>query len=108
MPSLINHLTRMRPGFFCTAGIDLATTRHVRPLIQSVNLGTDLLHRNGGLFDIGLVIDLGLDWHIGRPPEVEDHLFMPLHAKVVRTAGPTEFWDWLTKLCRPSLRAIFG
>jgi hypothetical protein len=108
MPILINQLTRMRPGFVCTAGIDLATGRHVRPLVQNVNLGTNLLHRNGGPFDIGLVVDLGLNWHIGRPPEIEDHLFMPLHAKVVRTAGAAELWDWLTRLALTSLNAIFG
>jgi hypothetical protein len=105
---LINHLTRMRPGCICTAGVDLATGRHIRPIVQGLQLGTDQLRRNGGLFDIGVVVDLGLNWHIGHPPEVEDHLFMPRQAKVSRIASPTEFWRWLTALAKPDLHQVFG
>jgi hypothetical protein len=108
MEILINHLTRMRPDFICTAGIDLATGRHVRPIVQGLQLGTDALRRNGGPFDIGAVVDLGLCWHIGRPPEVEDHLIMLRQAKVSRVATPAEFWKWLATLGKLELRQIFG
>jgi hypothetical protein len=106
--TLIHHLTRMRPGFFCTAGIDLATGHHVRPVVQGLQLGVGHLRGHGGPFDIGAVVDLGLSWHIGRPPEVEDHLFMPRQAKVSRHAMPSELWSWLTRLAQPNLRQIFG
>jgi hypothetical protein len=35
MQIVINHLTRMQRGFMCVAGVDLATGRHVRPVLAS-------------------------------------------------------------------------
>ena len=51
MQIIVNHLTRMRPGYMCVAGIDVASKRHIRPVLKR-RLTTDLLTLNGGLFDI--------------------------------------------------------
>src|SRR5215210_1099974 len=59
MRILVDHLTRMQPGYFCAAGIDLESGRHVRPVLRRGRLTTDLLGTNGGPFDIGSVLDLG-------------------------------------------------
>jgi hypothetical protein len=34
MQLIINHLTRMQPGYFCTAGIEPSTGLHVRPIVS--------------------------------------------------------------------------
>src|SRR5918999_4021239 len=72
---LVNHLTRMQPGYVCVAGVDIHTLEHVRPVLRYGRLTTNLLRRNGGPLDIGSVVDLGAPTCVGRAPEVEDHYF---------------------------------
>lgn len=104
---LINHLTRMRPGFMCTAGIDLATGRHVRPVVRK-QLGTELLARHGGPFDIAALVELGPTLYAGQRPEVEDYRFNPKKAVRKGTASASFLWGWLERLARPKLVDLFG
>jgi hypothetical protein len=108
MQILVNHLTRMQPGYFCVAGIDVNTSRHVRPVLRHGRLTTDLLRTNGGPFDIGSVVDLGPTTNAGRPPELEDHLFDPTKARWLSDDGPEGFWDSLAKVAHEDLAEIFG
>ena len=48
MRIVINHLTRMRRGYICTAGIDLANGQHVRPIPRSGDLRYRDLATHGG------------------------------------------------------------
>jgi len=104
---LVNHLTRMTPGFVCVAGVDLETRAHVRPVLAG-RLSAVLLRKSGGPFDIGVVVDLGATQHQGSPPEVEDRLFSPSGVSVVRQMAPREFWDLLKQMARADLSSTFG
>ncbi len=107
MKLVVNHLTRMRKGFICVAGVDLATGQHVRPLLQS-QMRKDMLARYGGPFDMGAVIDLSWTKYIGTRPETEDYLF---HRSEVRSIGDMaagEFWALLKRTAKHKLGEVFG
>jgi hypothetical protein len=105
---LVNHLTRMQPGYFCVAGVDVGTARHVRPVLRRGRLTTELLRPNGGPFDLGSVVDLGPTTRAGHPPELEDHRFEPSRARWLFDEDPGDFWDLLDGMARENLEEIFG
>jgi len=104
----VTHLTRMRPGYICVAGVDANTGAHVRPVQPVGQLSDALLSRRGGPFDMATVVDLGTVRPVGQPPEVEDLEFTPWHARAVQSIEPDLFWEMLEFLSRPTLREIFG
>jgi hypothetical protein len=108
MQILVNHLTRMQPGYFCAAGLDLETKTHVRPVLQRGRLTIDLLSTNGGPFDIGSVVDLGPTTYAGRAPELEDHSFDPAGSRRLFDGKAGDFWDALDGVAQESLAEIFG
>jgi hypothetical protein len=108
MEIVVNHLTRMRGGHICVAGVDLQTHRHVRPLLGHQQLPFYLLARYGGPFDMARVVDLGAVRPNPDPPHVEDHVFVASRVKVCRSANPQEFWDLLDALAGERLPEIFG
>ena len=95
MRIVINHLTRMRRGYICTAGINLATGQHVRPMPRNGDLRYRDLAAHGGLFEIGRVIDLGWTKSIGKPPEIEDQEFSKRSACSRDELLPDQFWSLL-------------
>ncbi len=107
MRIVVNHLTRMQQGYICVAGVD-ESKQHIRPVHIGARLGTHLLRRRGGPFDIGAVVDLGPVQARPTPPEVEDHVFSEFRAQRVGDMSPADFWNLLHNVARPSLRAIFG
>ncbi len=108
MRIVVNHLTRMRAGCICVAGIDLDTHEHVRPVLQDGQLGRRLLLGRGSLFDIGCVVDLGRVFRMGQPPELEDHQFAPRYARRIGAMVPPAYWELLEDVARPDLAALFG
>ena len=108
MRILINHLTRMQPGYICVAGIDLETGAHVRPVLQYGRLTIDLLLKRGGPFDLGCVVDLGPTVHIGHAPEHEDHRFDPAKAVCLGRLSNDYFWNKLRDSASDTLQGIFG
>ena len=108
MRIIVNHLTRMQPGYICVAGVDTSTMRHVRPVLRYGRLTTDLLKPNGGPLDIGSVVDLGPTTCAGRAPELEDHRFEPTRARWLFDAEPGDYWDLLDEIARKDLEEIFG
>ncbi len=107
MRIVVNHLTRMRPGFICVAGIDLITGRHVRPVIQG-QLTRAYLTRFGGPFDIGEIVDLGSVTYAGSAPQLEDYAFSYTSAQSFAIASPLEFWTNLQRASQRTLTDIFG
>ena len=108
MQILVNHLTRMKPGYICVAGVDINTLGHVRPVPCRGKLSNSLLKTNGGPMDVGAVVDLGLTTDAGRPPEVEDRRFDPQRATWLFDDGPDDFWDSLEEVAQEDLTEIFG
>lgn len=106
MRIVITHLTRMQEGVICVAGIDPATGQHVRPV--SGRLSVNLLRGQGGVFDVGAIVDLDGTKSVGSAPEVEDHLFNIRHLQFVGMCKPKEFWEILSDASETKLRAIFG
>lgn len=109
MRILVNHLTRMSPGYICVAGIDEETKKHVRPVLPyRRQLGTNLLWRNGGPFGLAAVVDLGPTQYVGSAPEFEDYAFEPDRASCLGEVPADYFWD---RLCEASCKnpvEIFG
>jgi hypothetical protein len=105
---VINHLTRMQPGYICVAGIDLDTGRHVRPVTEGRRLGAHLWRRNHGVFDLGVVVDLGKTRYVGHPPESEDHDFDPRRATHIEVMAWDGFFELVRHASQKSLREIFG
>ena len=98
MQILVNHLTRMQPGYICVAGVDVNTLGHVRPVLPRARLTTDLLRGNGGPLDIASVVDLGPTVYAGSAPE----------AAWLFDDDPGDYWELLNQMARESLVAIFG
>ena len=103
MQILVNHLTRMQPGYVCAAGVDVNTLNHVRPVLRYGRLTTGLLKPNGGPLDIGSVVDLGPTADAGRPPELEDRYFDPARAAWLFDDGADDYWDLLEEMAREDL-----
>jgi hypothetical protein len=107
MQIVINHLTRLQPGYICTAGLDLATGKAVRPVLQR-NITAAFLATKNGYFGIGEKLDLGRVQYVGNAPEVEDYRFEPGGVKRLGQMPAPEFWQLLRTSAKPMLRDIFG
>ena len=108
MRILVNHLTRMQPGYICVAGVNVDTLNHVRPVLRYGRLTNSLIRPNGGPLDIGSVVDLGPTTYAGHAPELEDHRFDPARATWLFDDDPDDYWELLTQVARGSLGEIFG
>jgi hypothetical protein len=104
---IVNHLTRMAPGFICVAGVDPATGAHIRPTMRG-RLSRELLRPNGGPFDLAGLVDLGAVTPEGVAPEIEDHAFHHWAARYLDTLTPGEFWALLQRTAQPTFATIFG
>ena len=107
MEIIINHVTRMKQGFCCVAGVEVATERHVRPVLIG-RLNTKFLARHGGPFDMACAIDLGPTEYQGQRPETEDYLFEYPQAKRVADIDAEKFWKLVNRVSKPTLLDIFG
>jgi hypothetical protein len=108
MKLVINHLTRMAPGFVCVAGIDTETGRHVRPICNRAMLPLRWAVDGHSPFQIGGIVDLGPVKFQGSPPEVEDYHF---HEHILRRTGRLEaggFWALLEGHTSTRLQHVFG
>ncbi|MGI8587073.1 MAG: dual OB domain-containing protein [Chloroflexia bacterium] len=108
MKIVVNHLTRMQPGYICVAGIDLATGKAVRPVLENGRLGSVMLVRERGAFEIGAVVDLGPTRAVGHAPEVEDQEFNRRSAHHLSDMPSAEFWKLLERTACNRLTDIFG
>jgi hypothetical protein len=107
MQIIVNHLTRMQPGYMCVAGINPVNNQHVRPVLRN-RLPIDLLALHGGPFAIGALIDLGPVKYCGSAPEVEDYSFNRQNVRNRGIIPPEQFWQRLQLIARKSISDIFG
>jgi hypothetical protein len=106
---VVNHLTRMRSGRICIAGIDLERSRHVRPVTPKTDVLTrDLLTENGGPLELAALVDIGQPAPVPHPPETEDHRVATRDLKRVRTLDADEYLQALHAIAVPDLEAAFG
>jgi hypothetical protein len=108
MQIIINHLTRMQPGYICAAGVDTATMSHIRPVYGGARLTEDLLTRHGGPLDIAVILDIGKPRNVGHPPEIEDRQPDWLYVRGAGRASGSEFRKMLQAVAQESLNDIFG
>lgn len=108
MKILVNHLTRMREGRICVAGVD-QTGHHVRPVTSSTRkLTRMMLTERGGPFEIGAVLDLGEVSAVPSAPATEDHRFSVTNTKRVKRLGGDEYFHLLERVAQDDLESIFG
>jgi hypothetical protein len=105
---IVNHLTRMAPGFICVAGISVETNVHVRPVCARARLPMRWTSAQGGVFGIGNVIDLGPVRDRSAPPEIEDREFREHHLRLVDRLSPDAFWDLMHEHHSTRLQRILG
>jgi hypothetical protein len=109
MKLVINHLTRMKPGFVCVAGVDLDSRKHVRPVLSGgTRLSADLLRGNGGPFDIAEVVDIADPRPRPIRPEMEDQVFQGDKVRRKTPLTGSEFWKLIRELSSSRLRNLFG
>ncbi|MCE5236936.1 hypothetical protein LLH23_00410 [bacterium] len=109
MEIIVTHLTRMRRGYICTAGICAADGRHVRPVFERGNLGVNMLARNGGPFALGRRVHLaGAQKAEAPPPHVEDWTIDRYGLKPLAALAPEEFWALLSAHAAATLHEAFG
>ena len=108
MKIVVNHLTRMQSGYFCAAGVDVQTKTHVRPMPAQGHLRGDLLAHSGGPFDMGMIMELGPTTPQPDRPHVEDHTFDLANVKAQGILAGSRFWNMVTQMAKPKLKAVFG
>ena len=108
MNIIINHLTRMRPGYICVAGLAEDTFKPIRPVLRSNQLPRALYAGEGGPFDIGRVVDIGPVEMAGSVPEIEDRLFAIKNVTATGALSDREFWEVINTEAVGDLQAIFG
>jgi hypothetical protein len=106
---VVNHLTRMRSGRICIAGIDLERSRHVRPVTPKTDVLTrDLPTENGGPLELAALVDIGQPAPVPHPPETEDHRVATRDLKRVRTLDADEYLQALHAIAVPDLETLSG
>jgi hypothetical protein len=103
---VVSHLTRMRAGCVCVAGIDLLKRQHVRPVLHG-QLETSLLQTLGGPFDMGNIVNFDQVRILPSFERSEDRLFWK--SKVIRekVIDGFSFWHLLNGVSENSLGDIF-
>lgn len=93
----------------CVAGIDTATSQHVRPVTPSTDLITRaLLRENGGPFGPGALVDLGPVVARPNPPETEDHRFATVRAKHIEDVSDDAYLEHLDHVSDADVQTAFG
>ena len=108
MRIVVTHLTRMKHGNVCVAGVNVEDGEHVRPVLRLGQLRAGDLAPSGGPFDLATIVDLGEVQPVPTLPQVEDHEFRARAAQAVGPVEPRIFWEMLHFLARPSPRTLFG
>lgn len=98
----------MKPGYICVAGIEPETGRQIRPVLNRRQLTRSLLRKEGGVFEIGALVDLGQTRNVGHAPEVEDWEFSIEGLRYENRLKPIAFWRYLSETSHKRLSAIFG
>lgn len=93
----------------CVAGIDPHSGRHVRPITGLAHsLTRQRLVENGGVFQVGGIVDLGQTTANPSPPETEDHWFWPDRARFVERLTSSEYLELLDQVCVDDLNDLLG
>lgn len=92
MRIVLTHVTRMVAPRICVAGIDERTHQHIRPVASAERpITRDVLAADGGIVELGALVDLGDATARPIPPEVEDHDCDLDDARLVRRLAGDEY-----------------
>jgi len=108
MEIVVNHLTRMQTGYICVAGLSTRTSKCIRPCLPNSRLTEAMWSRNGGIFDLGAVVELGSVRNESTAPETEDRIFREDNLNFVEEMDPSDFWDLMYEQAETSFESIFG
>lgn len=104
---VVNHLTRMRDGHVCVAGL-APDGAHVRPQRPRGRWTRAYLHPRGP-FEVGAVVEMGEVQPDGRAPELEDVIILDERDLRRRwRLSDDAFWERLSLQSSESVREIFG
>jgi hypothetical protein len=98
----------MKPGYVCVAGIEPDSGEHIRPVLNRRQLSRALLRKEGGVFEIGALVNLGPTKCVGQAPEMEDHQFSVENLRYERRLNGDKFWEYLIQASEGDLKSIFG
>jgi len=90
------------------AGINPATSQHLRLVLRRERLKTRLLARYGGPFDIGHIIVYRRCRPRPIPPHIEDCVISISQLICKTVAEPAEYWEMLKDISKTGLKDIFG
>ena len=106
MRIVVNHLTRLRLGDICVAGLEEQTGKHIRPVCGL--LKPRLLKKQGGFLEMAWLVDLGRVKSVGKKPHIEDWEFKPQRAKLISQVEGPKFRELLEAAATDSVRELFG
>ena len=106
MRIVVNHLTRLRLGDICVAGLEEQTGKHIRPVCGL--LKPRLLKKQGGFLEMACLVDLGRVKSVGKKPHIEDWEFKPQRAKLISQVEGPKFRELLEAAATDSVRELFG
>jgi len=106
---VLSHITRMRGTRICIAGIDWETAEHMRPVTDPEDLMTrEMLRGEGGVLELGLILDLGSTVSDSSPPETEDQLCETANFRPVEKLTPADYFELLATVADDDLFQAFG
>ncbi len=109
MQIVVNHLTRMKGGRICVAGINPESRRHVRPVPEfGETFERALLAANGAELRVAALVDLGDVSPRPDPPHSEDQVTSLSELRLVRYLDRAEYLRALESVRVYSLTDAFG
>lgn len=104
---VVTHLTRMRSGHICIAGLDTTTNQHVRPVLGRA-IERTFLTQDSGEIGIGSILQFARMISTPNPPEVEDCLFRVDDCTLIGVASDADLRSRLSGCAAIELAEIFG
>ncbi len=96
------------PGYISVAGIDGHTGRHVRPVVVTDRLSSNHLVSEGGIFDLGCVVQLASAQPCGTTPHIEDCTFDPAATIATDVMTGAKFFQLMLENAQHDVTSIFG
>lgn len=104
---VVTHLTRMRGGHICIAGLDTTSNKHVRPVLGRA-IERAFLTQGSSEIRIGSTIQFARMTPVPNPPEIEDCLFQIEECTLMGQVSVADIRKFCSNVARIQLTDIFG